>query len=112
MTFINGKNIADNVSTNATGPNPFSGVGSFLDAKFNNPISFENATVNNSQNIKVQNNPFNNTENFSFQKQPIGVHSMEYNLSPNSVFDMPTAGAMPTAAGYRDFSTGGLNFES
>ena len=112
MTFVNGQKIAENTTPQRNGGNPFSGFGKVLDLKFNNVFSSNEKVVDKSQNFNVQNNQYNNTENINATKQLIGGHSIDYVMSPNSVFEGRTLNHNTNIDNYRNTKFNNLDFDS
>lgn len=113
MTVIQGNNISDsNLEQQGSGLNPFSGVAKVLDSIFK-PMSLPDGNVvDNPQNFNVQSNPFNNTENIDTTKQLIGGHSVDYVMSPNSVFENKVSNNVENNENYRNERNGNLEFYS
>ena len=117
MTQVNRHNLIEqNAESKKIGSNPFSGIGKFLDSKFNNVFSAKDLAAND-----VNKNPFSqlespavkNTE--SLQIKPITEidgHSLAYAVSPNSVFDVSPNQHKAFEEDFRNAKFGNLDFNS
>lgn len=111
MTFVNGKKIVENTIDQGMSGNFFTGMGKVLDLKFNTVFSFDENS-NKAPSFNVQNNPPNHIENVTVINQPIDGHSIDYMLSPNSVFDGKISTNNSNADNFRNYKTGTLDFDS